>query len=137
MLLARVVRARPDVVDHGVSVVACDPGQVFGTGLARDLPAPMRLAWRVMGSPVGRPLRRFNRHQNTLSEAGHALATLAQPALSPSAEGGYASLRRGRLAWTGAVGAGAPRRSGAAAVAGLGRTRGEVELSPLRGTGRS
>lgn len=99
VLLARFVQARPDILARGISVVAFDPGQVFGTGLARELRAPLRLAWTVMGTPLGAPIRAFSAHQNTRAAAGRSLARLARPIETPSDGRTFISLRRGRLTW--------------------------------------
>ncbi|MFC9894799.1 SDR family NAD(P)-dependent oxidoreductase [Nocardia sp. NPDC127579] len=91
--LCTVLTARA-LSERGVTAVAFDPGQVFGTGLAKDLALPLRIAWKVMGTPVGWPVRRFSATRNTVSEAGNALADLVFRLQSP---GGYAALRHGRL----------------------------------------
>ena len=77
VLTARTLHAHPDIQARRIKVIAYDPGQVFGTGLARDLATPLRVAWAVLGSPLGAPLRRFNSNQNTRPAAGQALAKLA------------------------------------------------------------
>ncbi len=82
-----------------LNVIAYDPGQVFGTGLARDLSAPLRLAWSVLGTPAGAPLRWFKHDLNTRTSAGHALADLALDEVTPPPGRTYAALRRGRLDW--------------------------------------
>lgn len=99
VLTARSLRAHPDIRSRHVTVIAYDPGQVFGTGLARDLAAPLRAAWAVLGTPLGAPLRRFNRNLNTRAAAAQALATLARGAARPPDGQTYAALRRGRLTW--------------------------------------
>lgn len=99
VMLARSAQSLPDVGRRGISVVAFDPGQVFGTGLARDLAAPMRWAWAAMGTPLGAPVRTFNPHMNTRAAAGRALASLADPGTTPSEGKTFIALRRGRLAW--------------------------------------
>lgn len=83
----------------GGTAVAFDPGQVFGTGLARDLPRPMRAAWSVLGSPVGAPLRALKPELNTRAAAARALADLASGAVPVPPGRSYAALRRGRLGW--------------------------------------
>ncbi|MEU8901639.1 SDR family NAD(P)-dependent oxidoreductase [Nocardia sp. NPDC048505] len=84
----------------GLTVLAYDPGQVFGTGLAKDLALPLRVAWKVLGTPVGAPVRRLSPTRNTRHAAGNALADLVFR-LEPPPEGHtYAALRRGKLAWT-------------------------------------
>ncbi len=99
VLTVRALDARADIRAGQVSVVAYDPGQVFGTGLARDLALPLRVAWRLLGTPLGAPLRRFNPEQNTRPAAGHALADLASGTTVPPKGRTYAALRHGRLTW--------------------------------------
>lgn len=85
---------------HGrLTAIAYCPGQVFGTGLARSLPAPMRAAWTLLGTPLGWPLRRLNRFLNTREDAGRALAELVLGQAAPPPGRTYAALRRGRLTW--------------------------------------
>lgn len=100
VLMARAVAERKEMRDRGVTALAYCPGQVFGTGLAKDLPFPMRVAWSVLGSPVlSRPARRFDRTLNTRADAGDTLADLASGAVTPPAGRVYAALRGGRLTW--------------------------------------
>lgn len=97
VLTARALARRFAAEGAGRSAIAFDPGQVFGTGLARDLPPAMRAAWRVLGSPALRwlpPL--LSPTRNGAAAAGSALASLARPG---AARSGYAALRRGRLRW--------------------------------------
>jgi NAD(P)-dependent dehydrogenase (short-subunit alcohol dehydrogenase family) len=100
ILTARTLSELPAVRSRRVTVVAYDPGQVFGTGLARDLPLHMRVAWSLLGTPVlGRPLRRFSSTLNSRSDAGTRLANLTL-GLEPIPEGRmYATLRRGKISW--------------------------------------
>lgn len=97
--LARAVADSPPVRSRGATVVAFDPGQVFGTGLARDLPRWRRIAWQALGTPLGAPLRRLSPTVNSIEAAGRALADLATGAWDPPGSTGYAALRRGRLGW--------------------------------------
>ncbi|WP_163543234.1 SDR family NAD(P)-dependent oxidoreductase [Occultella kanbiaonis] len=99
ILNARALRARPEVRERDATVIAYDPGQVFGTGLARDLPAPMRAAWAVLGTGAGAPLRRFQPTLNTAKAAGQALTDLADGSRRAPDDRGYAALRSGRLTW--------------------------------------
>ncbi|WP_336212406.1 SDR family NAD(P)-dependent oxidoreductase [Nonomuraea sp. LPB2021202275-12-8] len=86
--------------DDRTTVVAYDPGQVFGTGLAKDLPFPMRTAWSLLGiSLLRRPLSRLNPHLNSRTAAGNTLADLALGLATPPNGHTYASLRRARLTW--------------------------------------
>lgn len=100
ILTVRALLQHPDARSRRLSAVAYCPGQVFGTGLAKDLSLPLRLAWTLLGtSVVGWPLRRFNRYLNSRAAAGDALADLVAGVASPPAGCIYAALRRGRLTW--------------------------------------
>ncbi len=100
VLTARLLSEHPDVQTRRLTVVAYDPGQVFGTGLAKDLSFPLRVAWSLLGTPVlGWPLRRLNRNLNSRTAAGNALADLALGLAIPPTGRTYAALRRGRLTW--------------------------------------
>lgn len=99
VLTARALAGHPDAVARRLTVVAYCPGQVFGTGLAKDLPAPMRAAWAVLGTPVGRPFRRLSPTLNSRAAAGETLADLAAGRAVPPDGHTYAALRRGRLTW--------------------------------------
>jgi NAD(P)-dependent dehydrogenase (short-subunit alcohol dehydrogenase family) len=101
--LCAVLTARSLAQHRRVTAVAYCPGQVFGTGLAKDLSFPLRMAWSLLGtSALGWPLRRLNRTFNSRSAAGGALADLAlgraEPPMPPEGRG-YAALRRGELTW--------------------------------------
>jgi NAD(P)-dependent dehydrogenase (short-subunit alcohol dehydrogenase family) len=99
VLTARSLSVRPDAVARRLAVVAYCPGQVFGTGLAQDLPAPMRAVWSLLGTPVGAPLRRLSPTLNSRAAAGDTLADLALGRAASSDGRTYAALRRGRLTW--------------------------------------
>jgi NAD(P)-dependent dehydrogenase (short-subunit alcohol dehydrogenase family) len=99
ILTTRALRNHPDIRTRRITVIAYDPGQVFGTGLARDLAMPLRVAWAVFGTRLGAPLRRLNPTQNTRAAAGLRLAQLAQGVVTPPVEREYVALRRGRLTW--------------------------------------
>lgn len=100
VLTARSLSQHRDVQARRLRVVAYDPGQVFGTGLAKDLSLPLRLAWSVLGTPVlGWPLRRFNSTLNSRAAAGNTLADLACGSATPPDGRAYAALRRGQLTW--------------------------------------
>lgn len=96
VLTARHLSSQPEVRARRVNVIAYDPGQVFGTGLANRLSFPMRTAWRLFGGPLGAPLRRLN---PTMSSQAAAARTLADLALGVTATDGqtYSALRGGRL----------------------------------------
>ena len=99
VLTVRSLRAHPDIRARRATVIAYDPGQVFGTALARDLALPLRIAWSVLGTPLGAPLRRLNANLNTRTAAAQALAELALGTVTPPAGRFYAALRRGQLVW--------------------------------------
>ncbi|MFE0154297.1 SDR family NAD(P)-dependent oxidoreductase [Nonomuraea sp. NPDC059007] len=97
--LCAVLTARA-LAGRGVTAVAFDPGQVFGTGLAKDLAFPLRVAWSVLGTPVPRwVVSRFNPYLNSRAAAGNALADLALGVARPPGGRSYAALRRGGLTW--------------------------------------
>lgn len=100
VLTARSLSQDPDALTRRRTVIAYDPGQVFGTGLAQDLSLPLRTAWSLLGTPVlGWPLRRLNRHLNTRTAAGTTLAHLALGLATPADGRTYAALRRAQLCW--------------------------------------
>ncbi|GIH96354.1 SDR family NAD(P)-dependent oxidoreductase [Planobispora siamensis] len=100
VLTARSLSGHRDGRARPLTVIAYDPGQVFGTGLAKHLPLPMRTGWSLLGAPVlGRPLGRFNPHLNGRAAAGNALADLALGLAAPPDLRTYAALRRARLTW--------------------------------------
>ncbi|MEE4022464.1 SDR family NAD(P)-dependent oxidoreductase [Gordonia sp. PKS22-38] len=100
VLTVRALNALPDSASRSISAIAYDPGQVFGTGLARDLGRLRRTAWSVLGTPVGVPLRRLSPTLNSRAQAGTALARLALGSTSPpDGHHRYAALRRGRITW--------------------------------------
>lgn len=99
ILTARWLAGLPDIRARRITVVAYCPGQVFGTELGRGLSAPLRIAWSVLGKPLGWPLRRLNRNLNSRAAAGRARSDLALGAAEPPAGRTYAALRRGRLTW--------------------------------------
>ncbi|WP_207933165.1 SDR family NAD(P)-dependent oxidoreductase [Actinomadura sp. GC306] len=102
VLTARALSGHPGTGRRGFTVIAYDPGQVFGTGLADHLPLPMRTAWSLLGTRVlGRPLRKLKPVLNSRIAAGEALADLTLGRCTPPPHGhAYAALRRGRLTWT-------------------------------------
>ncbi len=84
VLTVRALHAHPGLRARHLTAIAYDPGQVFGTGLARDLALPLRMAWSVFGGPLGAPIRRFSPTRNTRSAAADALASLALGAVTPT-----------------------------------------------------
>ncbi|MEW1930138.1 SDR family NAD(P)-dependent oxidoreductase [Streptomyces sp. NPDC088360] len=97
VLTARTLAGYPT---RRLTALAYDPGQVFGTGLAKDLSFPLRTAWSLLGTPVlGRPLRRLNPHFNTRTAAGNTLADLVLGIAKPPGGRLLAALRQGRLTW--------------------------------------
>ncbi|WP_228539705.1 SDR family NAD(P)-dependent oxidoreductase [Nocardia sp. XZ_19_385] len=98
--LCAVLTARAVAERHpNLTALAYDPGQVFGTGLAKDLALPLRIAWKVMGTPAGWPVRRLSPTLNTRSAAGNTLADLVFGLQTPPDGHTYAALRRGNLTW--------------------------------------
>ena len=113
VLTARSLAEHPDARARHLTVVAYDPGQVFGTGLAKDLSFPLRIAWSVLGTPV-RPAAAPAQPQPQQSH-GRGQRT-GRPRARPRDASRRTHLRRaatrpGHLA--GAVGVGPPRRRGA------------------------
>ncbi|NGN65231.1 dehydrogenase [Streptomyces sp. A7024] len=100
VLTVRALNGRPAAAERELSALAYDPGQVFGTGLAQHLALPLRLAWALLGTPVGAPMRRFSPTLNSRGAAGNTLADLALDRGSRPPGASYAALRRGRLTWT-------------------------------------
>jgi hypothetical protein len=90
---------RFDAGTRRLATLAYCPGQVFGTGLATELPAPMRAAWSLLGTPAGAPLRMLGPNLNSRDDAGEALADLALGGTQAPAGRIYAALRRGRITW--------------------------------------
>jgi NAD(P)-dependent dehydrogenase (short-subunit alcohol dehydrogenase family) len=100
VLTARLVSEFSEVRTRRITVIAYDPGQVFGTGLAKDLSFPMRLAWSLFGTPVlGPPLRRLNSTLNSRHDAGNTLADLVLGHVRIPKDRFYAALRRGKISW--------------------------------------
>lgn len=100
VLTARSLSEYRDVQTRRLTAVAYDPGQVFGTGLAKDLSFPLRMAWSLLGTPVlGWPLRRFSPTLNSRTAAGNTLADLALGLATPPNGRTYAALRRAQLTW--------------------------------------
>ncbi|GAB4585973.1 protochlorophyllide reductase [Nocardia sp. IFM 10818] len=99
VLTVRALHADPDREARHLTAIAYDPGQVFGTGLARDLALPLRFAWTLFGGPLGAPIRRFSPVLNTRAAAAAALTDLALGTTTPPPGHTYAALRRGTLTW--------------------------------------
>ena len=100
VLTARSLANDPEAQARRLTAVAYDPGQVFGTGLAKDLPLPLRIAWSLLGIPaLGWPARIINPNLNTRTAAGSTLADLASRDAKPPTGRTYAALRRARLTW--------------------------------------
>lgn len=100
VLTAQRLQREAGVDDRGVTVIAYDPGQVFGTGLAQHLSRPRRVAWALMSAP---PLRRLAASAsptiNGAASAGATLAALASGQMSLPRRPAYAALRRDELTW--------------------------------------
>ncbi|XVQ16215.1 SDR family NAD(P)-dependent oxidoreductase [Spirillospora sp. CA-255316] len=100
VLTIRSLAGHRDAEDRRLTAVAYDPGQVFGTGMAKELSLPLRMAWSMLGTPVlGWPMRRFNGTLNSRTAAGNTLADLALGRATPPDGRTYAALRRARLTW--------------------------------------
>jgi hypothetical protein len=100
VLTAQSLSTYPDVQARQLTVVAYDPGQVFGTGLAKDLALPLRVAWSLFGTQVlGWPLRRLKGDLNSRKDAGNTLADLVLGRAAAPDGRTYAALRRGKLSW--------------------------------------
>lgn len=99
LLTARALSAHADLQHRCVTALAYCPGQVFGTGLAKDLSLPLRVAWSLLGTPLGWPLRQLDGNLNTVSAAGRTLSDLALRVATPPPGRLYAALRRGQLTW--------------------------------------
>lgn len=97
VLLVRALASQPR--SKPLTAIAFDPGQVFGTSLARGLRLPLRLAWSAFGTPLGAPLRWLQPTQNTSPAAARALVGLALGTSPAPPCRSYAALRRGRLTW--------------------------------------
>lgn len=93
VLTARALTTRSDAVARGLTAVAYCPGQVGGTGLVRDQVLPVRVMWRLLGTPMRRLVPRFNSRET----AGRVLADLALGTVRPPAGHVYVALRRGRV----------------------------------------
>lgn len=96
VLTARALAARPDAAERRLTAVALCPGQVPGTGLVQHQSLPLRVAWRVLGTPLGAPIRRLAADMNTRAASGHGLAAVALGEVSPPPGQVYVAIRRGR-----------------------------------------
>jgi NAD(P)-dependent dehydrogenase (short-subunit alcohol dehydrogenase family) len=96
VLTARALAAQPEARARQLTMVAYDPGRTPGTGLLRNEGLVLRALWRVLGSPLLRPLVP---RANSRKAAGGALAELALGRTRPPAGRTYAALRRGELTW--------------------------------------
>jgi NAD(P)-dependent dehydrogenase (short-subunit alcohol dehydrogenase family) len=100
VLTAQSLSAHPDIQARSITVIAYDPGQVFGTGLAKDLSLPLRTAWLLFGTPIlGWPLRQLKGDLNSRKDAGNTLGDLILGRVTPPTGRTCASLRRGQLSW--------------------------------------
>ncbi len=95
VLTARALAAVPEARVREITGIAYCPGQTPGTGLVRNMPLPLRAAWRVFGGPLRMAVPQFNSRE----AAGRALADLALGVVRPPVGNYYAALRRGELTW--------------------------------------
>lgn len=96
VLTALAFSQGPEAQSRNFTVIAYDPGQVFGTRLAKHLPLPMRAVWSFLGTPViGSALSRLNPVLNSQVAAGNTLADLALGRHAPPEGHTYGALRRG------------------------------------------
>ncbi|WP_024800018.1 SDR family NAD(P)-dependent oxidoreductase [Nocardia sp. BMG51109] len=100
VLTARALSERENTPSRRLTALAYCPGQVFGTGLAENLPFPLPVVWSLLGTPfLSRPLSRLSPTLNTAPSAGNTLSDLTLGLVTPPAGRTYAALRRGRLTW--------------------------------------
>jgi NAD(P)-dependent dehydrogenase (short-subunit alcohol dehydrogenase family) len=114
VLTARALAAQPEAQARQLTVVAYDPGRTPGTGLLRNEGLVLRGLWRVLGSPLLRPLVP---RANSREAAGGALAELALWQGAPAGGAHLRSAAPGRAHLARSLGAGVPRRSDAHPVA--------------------
>ncbi|MER5457597.1 SDR family NAD(P)-dependent oxidoreductase [Micromonospora sp. NPDC002389] len=93
ILTIRGLAAQPEA--SRLRIVAFDPGPTPGTSLLRNTPLPVRLIWRMFGTPLRALMPRFN----SVPAAGGALADIASGRTVPPAGAYYARLVRGQLTW--------------------------------------
>jgi hypothetical protein len=96
VLTARALATHPQAHARQLTVVAYDPGRTPGTGLLRNETLVVHALWRVLGSPLLRPLVP---RANSRTAAGGALAELALGTTRPPAGRIYAALRHDHLTW--------------------------------------
>jgi NAD(P)-dependent dehydrogenase (short-subunit alcohol dehydrogenase family) len=96
VLTARALATHPQAHARQLTVVAYDPGRTPGTGLLRNEALVVHALWRVLGSPLLRPLVP---RANSRTAAGGALAELALGTTRPPAGRTYAALRHDQLTW--------------------------------------
>lgn len=95
ILTARALATQPEAVAGNWLVVAFDPGPTPGTGLMRDMPAALRLLWRLLGTSA----RALMPHFNSREAAGGNLAGIALGRITPPAGQHHARVVKDRLTW--------------------------------------
>ncbi|MBF6302913.1 SDR family NAD(P)-dependent oxidoreductase [Nocardia amamiensis] len=94
ILTARALAAQPEARQRDLVVVAYDPGPTPGTGLMRNGPWALRLAWAAL-EPLRSLVPRFNGRVAT----GTVLADIVLGAIKPPSGRVYASFQRSHLGW--------------------------------------
>ncbi|RWM75932.1 MAG: hypothetical protein EOR81_25860 [Mesorhizobium sp.] len=99
LLTARRLARLAEEEGRGWTIFAFCPGQVPGTGLVRDYPAPMRLGWWLAGTLAVAPFVARLMGVNTARAAAAALTGQAQDDVRPPPGRLYAAVRRGKITW--------------------------------------
>jgi NAD(P)-dependent dehydrogenase (short-subunit alcohol dehydrogenase family) len=95
LLTARALAVQPEAHEKDLTVIAYDPGPTPGTKLSRSYAPPMRAAWWLLGTPVGRLVPSVA----SPGAAGALLADLTLGRTRPPTGEYYAKQRRGRATW--------------------------------------
>lgn len=95
VLTVQALRGAASAANKRLTAIAYDPGPTPGTGLSRHRGVGIRIVWKLLGSPVGRVIRKFSSRE----AAGTALADLASGKIEPAPDQVYAKLRNGAIVW--------------------------------------
>jgi NAD(P)-dependent dehydrogenase (short-subunit alcohol dehydrogenase family) len=95
VLTARRLAGDAHVAARRIVPIAWTPGPTPGTGLVRERSLAVRLAWRLLGTP----LRHLVPKLSSRDAAATALVDLTLGRASPPPGSIYAALRRGTLTW--------------------------------------